>query len=164
VDTCNLSAANTHYTHYDNRWPTVTEIWRSACNLSTANKPFYSHDNLGSTARPRFPYHDSLINYRNKLAQPVQSSSDRYGSFVRSAYVILACTSIRREYARSCFGEPIPISCSTDNDPWSLRRSRYQSAPRLLQIPDNRVAFIRFKYSGFDYLLLGFFFWCLLMV
>jgi len=26
IDTCNLSATNTHYTYYDNLWSTVTEI------------------------------------------------------------------------------------------------------------------------------------------
>ena len=68
VDTCNLSAANTYYTGYDDLGPTAFGTWASYDNLSTAIKHFRSKNNLGSTAIHAFPWHDDLINHHTKLA------------------------------------------------------------------------------------------------
>ncbi len=68
VDTCNLSAANTYYTDYDDLGPTAIETWASGCSLSIATEHFRSDDNLGLTATDAFPWHDDLINRHTKLA------------------------------------------------------------------------------------------------
>jgi len=95
VDTCNLSAANTHYTYYNNLRPTVKATWESTCNLTTANTPLRYPNNLGLTEKVKFPYHNSRSNCCSKLAHPQRSGSNRHESL----------------------SEPITILCSTAKDP-----------------------------------------------